>query len=94
MRVEQVLERTLKESFREHGLPSCVLLRLENIHSRGFHNFNWQFIPEGDCLDAEDMLATPLLAELESMTAKPRAGGGSKDGFINLLIPQHPLNPS
>ncbi len=42
-----------------------------------------QFGPEGDYSNTERMLATtgfiPLLANLESMTAKPNADGGSKD---------------
>ncbi len=47
------------------------------------HNLLWQLVPVRDYLNAERMLAatgfTPLLVNLESMTSKPNAGGGSKD---------------
>ncbi len=47
------------------------------------HNILWQFVPVWDYSDAERMLATtslaPLLVNLQSMTSKPSAGGGSKD---------------
>ncbi len=43
-----------------------------------------QFVPVRDCSNAERMLAatgfTPLLVILESMTSKPKADGGSKNG--------------
>ncbi len=43
----------------------------------------WEFIPVRNYSNAERMLAatgfTPLLANLESMTTKPKADGGSKN---------------
>ncbi len=47
------------------------------------HNCLWQFVPVRDYSNAERMLVatgfTPLLVNLESMTSKASAGGGSKD---------------
>ncbi len=47
------------------------------------HNILWQLVPVWDYSDAERMLATtsltPLLVNLQSMTSKLNAGGGSKD---------------
>ncbi len=43
----------------------------------------WQFVPERDYSNAECTLVatglTLLLVNLQSMTSKPNAGGGSKD---------------
>ncbi len=46
------------------------------------HNILWQLVPVWDYSDAERMLVTtsltPLLVNLQSMTSKLIAGGGSK----------------
>ncbi len=73
----------LEGNFWEEGLPLCVQSRFECLHGFSGHNFLWQFAPERDYSNAKRMLAatgpTPLLVNLESMTSKPNAGGGSKD---------------
>ncbi len=73
----------LEEGFWEQGLPSCIQSPLEYLHRWSFHNPLWQFIPVRDYSNAERILAatgfTPLLVNLQSMTAKPKAGGGSKN---------------
>ncbi len=80
---EGVLGNGLEGNFWEEGLPSCVQSKLECLHGCSGHNILWQLIPVWDYSDAERMLATtsltPLLVNLQSMTSKPNAGGGSKD---------------
>ncbi len=80
---EGALGDGLEGNFWEEGLPSYVQSKLEYLHGCSGHNFLWQFVPVRDYSNAERMLAatglTPLLANLESMTSKPDAGGGSKD---------------
>ncbi len=72
----------LEGSFWEEGLPPCIHSQLECLHGWGVHNQFWQFVPVGNYSNAEHMLAAtgfaPLLVNLESMTSKPSAGGGSK----------------
>ncbi len=67
----------------EEGLPLCVQSKFECSHVCSGHNILWQFVPVRDYSNAERMLATtglkPLLVNLQSMTSKPNAGGGSKD---------------
>ncbi len=73
-----VLGDGLEGNFWEEGLPLCVQSRFECSG----HNILWQLVPEWDYSDAECMLATtnltPLLVNLQSMTSKPNAGGGSE----------------
>ncbi len=73
----------LEGSFWEEGLPLCVQSKFECLHGCSGHNILWQHVPVWDYSDAERMLATasltPLLVNLQSMTSKPNAGGGSKD---------------
>ncbi len=73
----------LDGNFWEDGLPSCVQSKLEYLHRCSAHNFLWQFVPVRDYLKAECMLTatglTPLLVNLQSMTSKPNAGGGTKE---------------
>ncbi len=79
-RAEQIREGVsgdgLEENFWEEGLPPCIQSQLECLHGWSVHNLlNYS--------DAERMLTasvfTPLLVNLESMTSKSNAGGGSKD---------------
>ncbi len=53
--------------------------RCENYHRRGAHNFFWQPIAAWAYSNTEGMFVTSGVTPLESMTAKPRASGGSKD---------------
>ncbi len=73
----------LQGNFWEEGLPLCVQSKLECLHGCSGHNFLWQFVLVRDYSNAELMLAatdpTPLLVNLQSMTSKPTAGGGSKN---------------
>ncbi len=73
----------LEGNFWEEALPLCVQSRFEFLHGCSDHNILWQLVPVWDYSDAERMLATtsltPLLVNLQSMTSKPNAGGGSKD---------------
>ncbi len=72
----------LEGNFWEEGLPLCVQSRFECLHGGSGHNILWQLVPVWDYSDAERMLATtsltPLLVNLQSMTSKPNAGGGSE----------------
>ncbi len=60
----------------------CVKSKFECLHECSGHNILWQLVPLWDYLDAERMLATtsltPLLVNLQNMTSKPNAGGGSE----------------
>ncbi len=80
---EGVLGDGLEGNFWEAGLPLCVQSKFECLHGCSRHNILWQLVPVWDYSDAERMLAptslTPLLVNLQSMTSKPNAGGGSKD---------------
>ncbi len=73
----------LEGNFWVEGLPSCIQSKLECLHRSSGHNFLWKFVPVRDYSNAKRMLAatglTPLLVNLESMTATPNVGGGSKD---------------
>ncbi len=80
-RTEQIREGVsgdeLEGNFWEEGLPPCIQSQLECLHGWSVHNLlNYS--------NAERMLTstgfTPLLVNLESMTSKPNAGGGSKNG--------------
>ncbi len=77
-----VLGDRLEGNFWEAGLPLCVPPKLECLHGCSGHNILWQLVPVWDYSDAERMLATtsltPLLMDLQSMTSKPNAGGGSE----------------
>ncbi len=79
---EGVLGDGLEGNFWEEGLPLCVQSRFECLHGCSGHNILSQLVPVWDYSDAERMLATtsltPLLVNLQSMTSKPNAGGGSK----------------
>ncbi len=79
---EGVLGDGLEGNFWEEGLPLCVQSRFECLHGCSGHNILWQLVPVWDYSDAERMLATtsltPLLVNLQSMTSKPNAGGGSE----------------
>ncbi len=83
--MEQIWEGELGDglegNFLEEGLPSCVQSRFECLHGCSGHNILWQFVPVSDYSDAERILATtsltPLLVNLQSMTPKPNAGGGT-----------------
>ncbi len=72
-----------KGNFWEEGLPLCVLSTFECLDGCSGHNILWQLIPVLGYLDAERMLATtsltPLLVNLQTMTSKANACGGSKD---------------
>ncbi len=86
-RVEQlwegVLGNGLEGNFWEEGLPLCVQSKFECLYGCSGHTILWQLVPVWDYSHAERMLATtsltPLLVNLQSMTSKPNAGGGSKD---------------
>ncbi len=86
-RVEQIREGIwgdgLEGNFWEEGLPSCIQSKLERLHGCSGHNCFWQFVPVRHYSNAERMLAatgfTPMFVNLESMTSKPNAGGGSND---------------
>ncbi len=73
----------LEGNFWEEGLSLCVHSKFECLHGCSGHNILWQIVPVWDYSDAERMLAmtsiTPLLVNLQSMTSKPNAGGGSND---------------
>ncbi len=73
----------LEGNFWEEGRPPCIQSELEYLHGWNVQNLLWQLVPVRDYLNAERMLTatgfTPLLVNLESMTAKLNAGGGSKD---------------
>ncbi len=75
----------IEGNFREKWLPSCTHSRLEYLQLRSVHKPLLQFILVRDYLNAECIKAatgfTPLLVNFESMTAKPRAGGGSRDCY-------------
>ncbi len=72
----------LEGNLWEEGLPLCVQSRFECFHGCSGHNILRQLVPVWDYSDAERMLATtsltPLLVNLQSMTSKPNAGGGSE----------------
>ncbi len=72
----------LEGDFWEEGLPSCILSKLECLHGWSVHNLLWQLVPVRDCSNTEHFLAAtgfrPLLVNLESITPKPNAGGGSE----------------
>ncbi len=73
----------LEGNFWEEGLPMCIQSRFECLHGCSGHSILWQLVPLWDYSDAERMLETTsltsLLANLQSMTSKPNAGGDSKD---------------
>ncbi len=73
----------VRGNFWEEELPLCVQSKFESLHGCSGHNILRQLVPVWDYSDAERMLATtsltPLLVNLQSMTSKPNAGGGSKD---------------
>ncbi len=79
---EGVLGDGLEGNFWEEGLPPCIQSQLECVHGWSVHNLLWQLVPVRDYSDAERILTatgfTPLLVNLQSMTSKPNAGGGSK----------------
>ncbi len=79
---EGVLGDGLEGNFWEEGLPLCVQSKIECLHGCSGHDILWQLVPVWDYSDAERMLATtsrtPPLVNLQSMTSKPNAGGGSK----------------
>ncbi len=79
---EEVLGDGLEGNFWEEGLPLCAQSKFECLHGCSGHNILWQLVPVWDYSDAERMLATtsltPLLVNLQSMTSKPNAGGGSE----------------
>ncbi len=79
---EGVLGDGLDRNFWEEGLPLCVQSRFECLHGCSGHNILWQLVPVWYYSDAERMLATtsltPLLVNLQSMTSKPNASGGSE----------------
>ncbi len=76
---EVVLEDGLDGNSWKEGLSLCVQSKFECLG----HNILWQLVPVWDYSDGERILATtsltPLLVNLQSMTLKPTAGGGSKD---------------
>ncbi len=76
----------LEGTFWEEGLPLCVQSRFECLHGCSGHSILWQLVPVWNYSDTERMLATtsltPLLVNLQSMTSKPNAGGGSKGRVI------------
>ncbi len=57
--------------------------QLECLHGWSVYNLLWQLIPVWDHSNAEHMFTAeglpPLLVNLERVTSKPNAGGGSKD---------------
>ncbi len=71
------------EYFWREGLPPCIQSQLECLHGWSVHNLLWQLVAVRDHSNAERMLTatgfTPLLVNIESMTSKSNAGGGSKD---------------
>ncbi len=73
----------LEGNFWEEGLPLCVQSKFECLHGCSGHIFFWYLVPVWDYSDAERMLATmsltQLLVNLQSMTSKLNADGGSKD---------------
>ncbi len=73
----------LEGNFWEEGLPLCVQSKFECLHGNCGHYILWQLVPVRGYSNAERMLATtsltPLLVNLQSMTSKANAGGGSKD---------------
>ncbi len=79
---EEVLGDGLEGNFWEEGLQLCVQSKFECLHGCSGHNILWQLIPVWDNSDAERMLATTsltlLLVNIQSMTSKPNAGGGSE----------------
>ncbi len=80
---EGVLGDGLEGNFWEEGLPLCTQSKFECLHGCSGHNLLWQFVPVRDHLNAEWVLGAtglaPQLVNLESMTSKPNASGGSKD---------------
>ncbi len=78
---EGVLGGGLEGKFWEEGLPPCIQSQLECLHGWSVQNLLWQLVPVRAYSNAERMLATtgltPLLVNLQSMTSKPNAGGGS-----------------
>ncbi len=72
---EGVLGDGLEGYFREEGLPPGIKLQLECPQEWSVHNLLWQFVPVRGHSNAERMLT--LLVNLESITSKPNAGGGS-----------------
>ncbi len=86
-RVEQIREDVSgggpERNVWEEGLPLCVQSQLECLHGWSVHNLLWQLVPVQDHSNAGRMITatgfTPILMNLESMTSKPNAGGGSKD---------------
>ncbi len=73
----------LEGNFWEEGLPLCAQSKLECLHGWSVHDLPWQFVLVRDYSNAECMLTatdpTPLLVNLQSITSKPNAGGGSKN---------------
>ncbi len=73
----------VRGNFWKEVLPLCVQSRFECLHGCSGHNILWQFVPVRDYSNDEHMLVTtglkPMLVNLQSMTSKPNAGGGSKD---------------
>ncbi len=86
-RAEQIQEGVsrdgLEGNFWEEGLPPRIHSQLECLHGWSVHNLLWQFVPVCDYSNTERMLttsgSTTLLVNLESMTSKPNASGGSKN---------------
>ncbi len=84
--VEQSFVRKWKEglegNLRKEGLPPCIQVRLKYFYRQSVHNLLWQFFSVWGFRNADLVLATasfaPLLVNIESLTVKPRAGGGSK----------------
>ncbi len=79
-RMEQIWEGIswdeLEGTFREEGMTSGIHSKLEYLHGLSVHYLLWQFAPVRDCMLAATGF-TPLLANLETMTSKPSAVGGS-----------------
>ncbi len=69
----------LEGNFWEEGLPFCVQSKFECLHGCSGHIFLWYLVPVWDYSDAERMLPTQLLVNLQSTTSKPNKDGGSKD---------------
>ncbi len=73
----------LEGNFWEEGLPLCVQSKFECLHGCSGHKLLWQLAPVRDNSNPGRILVattlTPLLVNLECMTSKPNAGGGSKD---------------
>ncbi len=73
----------VRGNFWEEALQLCVQSKFDCLHGCSGHNILWQLVPVRDYSNAERMLATtsltPLLVNLQGMTSKPNAGGGSKD---------------